>query len=82
MNLSWLNVLELNNKMVGFGDVIPDELLRPYKLEEFINWLVQLPIDIQTKKYMLMYWCKVTGVKLTKELVDRVTMGKSHLTRG
>jgi len=67
--------------MTGFGDVIPAEYLDPKKKDEFIAWLLKLDIDIWTKKYMLIYWCQVTGVKLDEDMVNLVTGGKARWTR-
>ena len=67
--------------MVGFGFIVPAELLDPDKKDEFILWLLNLPVDIWTKKYILIYWSQVTGVMIDEDLVNLVTNGQAHLTR-
>jgi hypothetical protein len=65
-----------------FVDLLPEELLSPDKEREFLMWLLFLPVDNMTKKYILMDWCELVGVALTKEMVDFVTAGRSAETRG
>lgn len=67
--------------MVGFGDVVPAELIDPRKKDEFLLWLFRLDVDIWTKKYILLWWGQVTGVVITEEMVDYVTGGKARWTR-
>lgn len=67
--------------MGEFVDLIPDELIDPKKEREFLIWLLQLPVDIWTKKYILMEWCNLVGVALTEDLVRKV-IGDPSLTWG
>jgi len=64
-----------------FVDLIPEELIDPKKKEEFLMWLIQLPVDIWTKKYILIDWCNLVGIALTEDLVKAV-IGRSELTWG
>ena len=52
---------------MSFLSQIPKEYLTPDKKEEVINFLISLPIFYMPKKYTLIEWGKVVGVKLTKE---------------
>jgi len=65
-----------------FIDLIPEELLTPEKKREFLLWLLALPLDVMTKKYVLIDWCRYVGIALTEEMVDIVTGGKADETRG
>ena len=67
--------------MGEFIGLIPEELLDPKKEREFLLWLIRLPVDIWTKKYILIDWCNFVGVALTKEMVDIIT-GNAALTWG
>lgn len=53
-------------------ELFPPRLLFDYMLEETIAWIKELPGRAIDKKLMLIEWCSWVGVKLTKELVDRV----------
>ena len=65
-----------------FIDLIPEELLTPEKKREFLLWLLALPLDVMTKKYILIDWTRYVGIALTEEMVDIVTGGRSDETRG
>jgi len=65
-----------------FIDLIPEELLTPEKKREFLLWLLALPLDVMTKKYVLIDWCRYVGIVLTEEMVDMVTGGRADETRG
>ena len=65
-----------------FIDLIPEELLTPEKEREFLLWLLALPLDVMTKKYVLIDWCRYVGIALTEEMVDIVTGGRADETRG
>jgi len=67
--------------MTEFVDLIPEELIDPDKKEEFLMWLINLPVDIWTKKYILMEWCNLVGIALTEDLV-RAVVGDPSLTWG
>jgi len=67
--------------MTEFVDLIPEELIDPDKKEEFLMWLINLPVDIWTKKYILMEWCNLVGIALTEDLV-RAVIGDPSLTWG
>jgi len=40
-------------------------------LDVFLLTLRELPIDPREKKYILIQWCKLHGVALTEDLVER-----------
>ena len=65
-----------------FIGLIPEELFSPEKKREFLLWLLALPLDIMTKKYILIDWCRYVGIALTEEMVDIVTGGRADETRG
>ncbi len=65
-----------------FVGLLPEELLSPEKKREFLLWLLSLPLDVQTKKYILIDWCKVVGVALTEEMVSFIAHGRPEITRG
>ena len=65
-----------------FIDLIPEELLTPERKREFLLWLLALPLDVMTKKYVLIDWCRYVGIALTEEMVDIVTGGRAGETRG
>jgi len=65
-----------------FIGLIPEELLSPEKKREFLLWLLALPLDVMTKKYILIDWCRYVGIALTEEMVDTVTGGRADETRG
>ena len=65
-----------------FIDLIPEELLTPEKKREFLLWLLALPLDTMTKKYILIDWTRYVGIALTEEMVDIVTGGRADETRG
>jgi len=67
--------------MTEFVDLIPEELIDPDKKEEFLMWLINLPVDLWTKKYILMEWCELVGIALTEDLV-RAVVGDPSLTWG
>ena len=65
-----------------FIGLIPEELLSPEKKRDFLLWLLALPLDVMTKKYILIDWCRYVGIALTEEMVDIVTGGRADETRG
>lgn len=65
-----------------FTYIIPSEYLHKEKKDDFLLWLSQLPVDIQTKKYMLMDWCNQVGVALTRDMVKYITGGREDSTWG
>jgi len=67
--------------MTEFVDLIPEELIDPDKKEEFLMWLINLPVDLWTKKYILIEWCNLVGIALTEDLV-RAVVGDPSLTWG
>lgn len=57
---------------MSFTELVPQELWDADKLDELINWLnVNVPIVMQ-RKYLLLEWCKLTGVKFTRALAKRI----------
>jgi hypothetical protein len=65
-----------------FVGLIPEEYMDPQKEREFLLWLLSLPLDAQTKKYILIDWTKLVGVALTEEMVEFATGGMAAETRG
>ena len=65
-----------------FAEAIPPDLLDPKKKDEFLLWLAQLPVDVETKKHILMDWCELVGVALTREMVEYITRGRPEDTWG
>jgi hypothetical protein len=65
-----------------FVGLIPEELIDPEKKREFLLWLLSLPVDTQTKKYILIDWTRLVGVALTEDMVDFITGGRAEITRG
>jgi len=68
--------------MSKFAPIIPPELIDYAKLDDFLLWLARLPVDLQTKKYILKAWCDLVGVRLRSEWVEFITAGRAYLTRG
>lgn len=67
--------------MSEFIGLIPEELISPERKREFLMWLISLPVDVWTKKYIYLAWCQLVGVVATKEDVDLIT-GDASLTWG
>jgi len=65
-----------------FFGIIPPELLDPKRKEDVIALIIKLPVDIMTKKYLLLAWAKAVGVKLDAEDIQRVTGWRAEETRG
>lgn len=57
---------------MAFITQLDPEWLNPEKKDDLIYFLEQLPIGYLTKKYTLLEWGKVTGVKLTQEDFKRL----------
>ena len=57
--------------------IIPAALLAADKWDDFVIFLQTLPIDAQSKKYLIIEWCQLTGVALTGDLVNDV-LGYTH----
>jgi hypothetical protein len=53
-------------------DILPEYLLDPKKLEEFIGWLITMPFDLMYKKQLFIEWCKYLGVAYTEEMIERI----------
>lgn len=64
-----------------FVGLIPEELIDPDKKRDFLLWLLALPVDIWTKKYTYMDWCRLVGIAIDKDDVDLIT-GNAALTWG
>jgi len=64
-----------------FVGLIPEEYMDPSKKREFLLWLLALPVDIWTKKYIYMDWCRLVGIAIDKDDVDLIT-GNAALTWG
>jgi hypothetical protein len=65
-----------------FVGLIPEEFLDPEKKREFLMWLMALPVDIWTKKYIALDWAKTVGVVLTEDDINRITGYRAAETRG
>jgi len=58
--------------LMSLSELVPQNLWDADKLDELINWLnISVPIAIQ-RKYLLIEWCKHTGVKFTRALSIRI----------
>jgi len=68
-------------KMGEFIGLIPAELLDKDKKDEFLLWLLSLPVDPWTKKYIYLDWCAFVGIAADKDDVDLIT-GNAALTWG
>ena len=64
-----------------FVGLIPEEYMDPKKKRDFLLWLLSLPVDIWTKKYIYMDWCRLVGIAIDKRDVDIIT-GNAALTWG
>jgi len=67
--------------MGEFVGLIPEAFLRKEKKEDFLLWLLGLPVDIWTKKFIYMDWCKLVGIAIDRDDVDLIT-GNAALTWG
>jgi len=57
---------------MSLTELVPQELWGADKLEGLIAWLnISVPINLQ-RKYLLLEWCKLTGVKFTRALSIRI----------
>ncbi len=64
-----------------FVGLIPQELLNPNEKKKFLLWLLGLPVDVWTKKYIYMDWCRFVGIAIDRKDVDLIT-GNAALTWG
>jgi len=55
------------------AEVFPDSWMRPEALPWVADLIAHLPVDARVKKRTLQEWATCVGVKLTAELVERVT---------
>ena len=55
------------------AEIFPASWMRPEALPWVIDFLANLPVDAKTKKRTLQEWATSAGVKLTAEIVERVT---------
>jgi hypothetical protein len=65
-----------------FVSLIPEKYMDPEKKSEFFMWLMALPVDIWTKKYIALDWAKAVGVVLTEDDINKITGGRAAETRG
>lgn len=69
---NWAPDTTTTNNSMSRIELVPTWLLFPQMLDDFVKWLnAVIPRGID-RKIIMCEWCKYTGVKLTKELVDRV----------
>jgi len=68
--------------MGEFIETIPIELLDPKRKREFLEWLVALPIDIWTKKYIYKAWCLELGVRMQATDIEYITGWLAKEPRG
>jgi len=52
--------------------IIPEHLLDPAKKEEVILFLAKLPGPARRRKEIYVGWCKLLGVAITQEDVEKV----------
>lgn len=57
---------------MAFITQLSAEYLDPRKKDDLIDFLEKMPIDYLTKKYTLLEWGKVVGVKLAQEDFKRL----------
>lgn len=57
---------------MAFLEIVPDELLDKNKQSEFVDWLRSMPIELKSKKYILIEWAREVDVLLTRDLVLEV----------
>jgi len=55
------------------AEVFPPSWMRPEALPMVVDFIRHLPVDAKVKKRTLQEWAEHAGVKLTAELVERVT---------
>ena len=55
------------------AEVFPASWLRPEALPWVLDFIEHLPVEKKTRKHMLHEWSEWAGVKLTAEMVERVT---------
>ncbi|TDA38092.1 MAG: hypothetical protein DSO07_11980 [Thermoproteota archaeon] len=65
-----------------FVSLIPEKYMDPEKKSEFFMWLMALPVDIWTKKYIALDWAREVGIVLTEDDINRITGGRAAETRG
>lgn len=51
--------------------VFPVDLLDPDREDDVLIFLASLPIDPEDRKALLVEWCKLMGVALTREMVEK-----------
>jgi len=67
--------------MGEFVGLIPEELLDPDRKRDFLLWLINLPVDPWTKKYIYLDWCRMVGIAVSKDDIDLFT-GQASITWG
>ena len=68
--------------MVKYAMVFPEELLDEEKKEDIIIMIRNLPVDLATKKYMYMDWCKLVGAAIKDEDLSKLLGGRQYELRG
>ena len=53
-------------------DIFPEFLLDPKNRDAFLLVLADLPIPANRKKEILIAWTRITGVALTRDIVETV----------
>jgi len=51
--------------------VFPVDLLDPDRLDDVLIFLAGLPIAPEDRKQLLIEWCQLMGVALTREMVEK-----------
>jgi hypothetical protein len=64
-----------------FVGLIPEEFIDPKKKREFLLWLLALPVDPWTKKYIYMDWAKLVGIAIDEKDVE-LLVGQASITWG
>ncbi|MCD6590288.1 hypothetical protein J7K74_03855 [Candidatus Woesearchaeota archaeon] len=67
---------------INVVEIIPPELLDKKKIKELLAFIAKLPVDIWTKKYILIDALRIIGVALEKWMVDYITGYRSSETWG
>ena len=55
------------------AEIFPASWLRPEALPWVLEFIENLPVNAKTRKHALYEWSEWAGVKLTAEMVERVT---------
>ena len=63
-------------------EVFPEALFRPERWVDWVLMIKPLPISPRRKKELICEWCNITGVALTREMVEEVLGLEAERGRG